>query len=76
MAAQLISPISHEPAIFSSRGALHPRSEARLLLLGLSKLDLSDLCLRVVRSSLMFPCVELVVVKTGDSAVWTHELLE
>ncbi|VDL91436.1 unnamed protein product [Schistocephalus solidus] len=45
-------PIAHEPTIFSSRGALHPRSEARLRLLGLSKLDLSDLCLTVVRGSL------------------------
>uniref|UniRef100_A0A183TRK6 Reverse transcriptase domain-containing protein n=1 Tax=Schistocephalus solidus TaxID=70667 RepID=A0A183TRK6_SCHSO len=45
-------PISHEPAIFSSRGALHLRSEARLRLLGLSKFDLLDLCLMVVRGSL------------------------
>ncbi|VDM05973.1 unnamed protein product [Schistocephalus solidus] len=45
-------PVSHVPTIFSSRGALHPRSEARLRLLGLSKLDLTDLCLMVVRASL------------------------
>ncbi|VDM06570.1 unnamed protein product [Schistocephalus solidus] len=37
---------------FSSRGALHPRSKARLRLFGLSKFDLSDLCLMVVRGSL------------------------
>ncbi|VDL89621.1 unnamed protein product [Schistocephalus solidus] len=45
-------PISHETAIISSYGTLHPRSEARLRLLGLSKLDRSDLCLMVVRGSL------------------------
>ncbi|VDM00305.1 unnamed protein product [Schistocephalus solidus] len=45
-------PISHEPAILLSRGALHPRIEARLRLLGRSKLHFSDLCLMVVRGSL------------------------
>ncbi|VDM02691.1 unnamed protein product [Schistocephalus solidus] len=45
-------PISHESAILLSRGALHPRSEARLRLLGRSKLHFSDLCLMVVRGSL------------------------
>ncbi|KAL7053741.1 hypothetical protein AAHC03_026817 [Spirometra sp. Aus1] len=45
-------PVSHAPAIFSSRGALSPRSEASLKLLGLSKFDLSDLCLAVIRGSL------------------------
>ncbi|VDM03990.1 unnamed protein product [Schistocephalus solidus] len=45
-------PVSHEPTFFSSLGTLHPRSEARLQLLGVSKLDLSDLCLVVMRGSL------------------------
>ncbi|KAL7053891.1 hypothetical protein AAHC03_026745 [Spirometra sp. Aus1] len=45
-------PVSQAPAIFSSRGALSPRSEASLKLLGLSKFDLSDLCLAVIRGSL------------------------
>ncbi|KAL7053459.1 hypothetical protein AAHC03_027108 [Spirometra sp. Aus1] len=45
-------PILHVPAIFSSRGSISPRSEARLRLLGLSTFDLSDLCLTVIRGSL------------------------
>ncbi|BHF71127.1 hypothetical protein SprV_0401418200 [Sparganum proliferum] len=45
-------PIPHVPAIFSSRGSISPRSEARLRLLGLSTFDLSDLCPTVIRGSL------------------------
>ncbi|KAL7060523.1 hypothetical protein AAHC03_09131 [Spirometra sp. Aus1] len=44
--------VSHVPAVFSTRGTLSSRSESLLRSLGLSKFDLSDLCLAVVPGSL------------------------
>ncbi|VDM01663.1 unnamed protein product [Schistocephalus solidus] len=60
-------PVSHVPTIFSSRGALLPRSEARLRLLGLSKFDLSLMVYDVYRRG---------AVGSMNSAVWTRGLFK